>query len=146
MTTELWCKRSRQQVGTTEIGFEHPVPNLRRQSIQVVERDPNVPSRIVDENINPVECGKDLLEGRTDRTRITLIEMHRHAAPADRLHSIHNRRCTFCAADVRDDDVNSRRCQCGSDCAADVSRSPGNECDLAREIHCASPCVWLNLV
>src|SRR5262249_25405036 len=55
VSLKLSGKTSCEQERPSKVGFEDPIPNLRRQCIELAERDANVPPRIVDENVDSPE-------------------------------------------------------------------------------------------
>src|SRR5262245_12819005 len=78
---KLTGKASCEQKRPTKVGFEDPIPNLRRQCIEFAERDANVPPCIVDEDVDPPKMANHVFHAFIDRNRVALVKLDGLAAP-----------------------------------------------------------------
>jgi hypothetical protein len=54
---------SGEQERPADVGFAEPVPDLRRERVKVAERDPDVPGRVVDQDVQSAEMIDELVGG-----------------------------------------------------------------------------------
>jgi hypothetical protein len=108
MPAQFRCKCSRQQVWSANIGLHDAVQNFSCQRVQVPKRKANVPTGVVDKDVEPAELSHNLLDAAIDRVRIALIQLYTNASPADLLHGLDSRTCALRITHVRNRNVHPR--------------------------------------
>src|SRR5712691_7005236 len=121
VTTKLWRECSCEQVWSPKIRFEDSVPDIWRQRIEIGERDTNVPSSVVNENVDSAELSEQFADTCINGNRIALVKLDREASSPYRMQRIYCRGCAFAVTDVRDGNIDAGRGQCFRDRASDIT-------------------------
>src|SRR5262249_45488648 len=100
-------------------------------------RDADVPSGVVDEDVDPAELAHHCVDAGIDRFRIALVQLHGEALPTELLHRVDRRIGTTRLADIGNGDIRPRRGKSLHDRSTDVARAPGYEGDFFSEVHSA---------
>ena len=87
---KLSGKTSREQKRPTKVCFEDAIPNLRRQCIEFAEWDANVPTCIVNQNVDPPKMANHVSHAFIDRMRVSLVKLYGVAAPTSFPHRFDN--------------------------------------------------------
>src|SRR5580704_1163312 len=138
MPAQFRCKCSRQQERSAKIGLHDTVPNFSCQRVQVSKWNANVPTGVVDKDVEPTELSHNLLDAGIDRVRIALVQLYSKASPADLLHGIDSRRCALRITDVRNRNVHPRFSEAYRYGAADIAGTTRDKSHLSIKLHCTT--------
>jgi hypothetical protein len=98
----------------------------------------NVPTGVVDKDVEPTELSHNLLDAGIDRVRIALIQLYANASPADLLHGLDSRSCALRITHVRNRNVHARFSEASRYGAANIAGTSRDEGGLSTELHCAT--------
>ena len=105
VTPKPWCERARQQEWPAEVRLKDTIPNVCRQRVKRAERNTDIPSGIIDEDVDPPEVADYLVDAGFDRFRITLIQLYGEALPAQFLYRVDRRTRTTSFAHIGNGDI-----------------------------------------
>ena len=134
-STQFGRKCPREQVRSAKIGLKDAIPNFGCKLVQVAERNANVPSGIVDEDVEPSELSQDLPDAGVDGIRIALVQLYGKASPTHLLQRTRCRTRTLRITDIGNGNIHAGFCEPPGYSAPNVARASGDESSFSSEIH-----------
>jgi len=141
MRAQVRGQGSREQVGPPQIGFEDLVPQFGGQRVEVFERNPDIPRSVVDQDVDPAARPHHLLDRGVNGHRISLVELHRDAAPPRGAHRIGRRGGPCQVADIGESNICPRSGQSSGNHTANRPRAASDQGCFPCEIHSAFSCL-----
>src|SRR5207247_2549694 len=93
---------ARELERAAHVRVKDPFPDLRRERVEVGERDADVPPGVVHEDVETAELARGARHGRLDRRRLGLVQLYAVRLAAELLHRAHGVVGALAIADVAD--------------------------------------------
>ena len=135
VSTQFWRKCPGKQERSAKIGLKDAVPNFDCELFQVAERNANVPSGIVDEDVEPSELSQDLPDAGVDGIRIALVQLYNKASPTRLPQRTRCRARTLLITDIGNGNIHASFCESPGYSAPNVARASSDESSFSGEIH-----------
>src|SRR5262249_19798614 len=102
---KLGRQRLRQQKRPAQIGLEKAIPDIRGQGVELWKWNPDIPSGIVDEDVDPTKSPGHLVDASRNRFLVALVEVYGGAFASQLLQRPNGRLGATGVTDIGNNDI-----------------------------------------